>query len=184
MMKRKTIVLVMSLVLVLGVAIGGTLAWLTDSTGEVKNTFTTSDVDIELSEPGTDNLQMVPGKTITKDPKVTVVANSEDCYVFVKIDKSENYDTFLDAYIVAEGWTLVEGTTNVYYRIADKSTEAQELKVLHGDAVTVKTTVTKAEMNKLATATYPTLTFTAYAIQKNHLPENSTIAQIWAMAQQ
>ena len=65
---RKALV-VLSLMMVLAVAaVGGTLAWLTDSTQEVKNTFTTSDIDITLAETTGTSYKMVPGFTITKDP--------------------------------------------------------------------------------------------------------------------
>ena len=66
-MGRKALV-VLSLMMVLAVAaVGGTLAWLTDSTQEVKNTFTTSDIEITLTESENLDLKMVPGFTITKD---------------------------------------------------------------------------------------------------------------------
>ena len=41
-MKKKTVALLLACVMALGVAIGGTMAWLVDSTGEVENTFTVS----------------------------------------------------------------------------------------------------------------------------------------------
>ena len=39
-MKKKTVALLLSLVLVFGVVAGGTLAWLTQKTDSVVNTFT------------------------------------------------------------------------------------------------------------------------------------------------
>lgn len=195
-MKKKTLALLLSLVLVIGVAAGGTLAWLLDSTAPVVNTFTDSDIDIELGETTTD-FKMIPGWTIAKDPKVTVKANSEDCFLFVKIDKSTNYDTYLADYVVASGWTQGEGEgegkdgipANVYYRQVTTSTSDQSFFVLKGAAhktdceqgedcecpnlngyVTVKEGVTKEQMNALSAETdpapKPTLTFTAYATQK------------------
>ena len=41
-MKKKTLALLLALVLLAGGVIGGTLAWLTDKTDPVKNTFTTA----------------------------------------------------------------------------------------------------------------------------------------------
>ena len=122
-------------------AIGGTLAWLKDSTNEVKNTFTTSDVDIDLTETkGTEvddgrEFKMVPGATIEKDPKVTVNANSEDCYLFVKIDKSSNYDDFLEEYAIADGWTAVPREDGVYYRIVVSSTNNQDFQILEDNRI-------------------------------------------------
>ena len=113
-MKKRTIALLCAAMMVVGIAAGGTLAWLVSKPDSVTNTFTTSDVDITLTEPeGEKNdykFQMVPGKTITKDPKVTVTADSLDSYIFVEITKSDNYDQFLDSYAVATGWTGGTGT--------------------------------------------------------------------------
>lgn len=182
-MKKKTIALLVAVTMIVGIAVGGTLAWLKDSTGPVVNTFTTSDVNIDLTESDNLDLVMVPGKTLTKDPKVTVLANSEKSYVFVQIEKSANYDTYLSDYTVATGWTLVDGTTDVYYRVADKAATNQEFAVLNNNQVTVKGSVTKTEMEALTAANYPTLTFTAYAIQFDYLTGMDNIAAIWAEAQ-
>ncbi len=180
-MKKKSLALLLAVVLVVGVAAGTTLAWLIDSTGSVVNTFTTSDVDIDLTETENLDLQMVPGKTITKDPKVTVTANSEKCYVFVKIEKSANYDTYLNDYTLADGWmTDASLPANVVYRVVDKNTANQDFYILKDNQVTVKTTVTKADM-QAANANKPTLTFTAYAVQHDHL-NPATVANAWALA--
>ena len=191
-MKKKTFVLLLALVLIAGAAVGGTLAWLTDTTDEVTNTFTTSDIDITLTESDDLDLKMVPGCTIEKDPKVTVLKDSEKCYLFVKIEKSSNFDTFM-TYTVADDWTQGNGTdipSNVWYRTVEASTTDQVFNVLKGDStyqnglVTVKDTVTKADMNGLTESTYPKLTFTAYASQymKNNT-ESFTAAKAWANVQ-
>ena len=81
---KKKITLLLSLVLAVAMGIGGTLAWLTAKTEAVKNTFTVGNINITLTETTT-NYKMVPGQTIAKDPKVTVKAGSEACWLFVKI---------------------------------------------------------------------------------------------------
>ncbi len=179
----KSLVMILALVLVIGCTVGGTLAWLTDKTDEVKNTFTTSDVDIELAETTGNSYKMVPGHTIEKDPKVTVKADSEKCFLFVKVEKSTNFDTYM-TYTMADGWTEltgVEGVTGVYYRVVDDTTADQEFAVIKNNTVTVKDTITKADMNALTEDTYPTLTVTAYASQlmKNNT-DNFTAAEAWA----
>lgn len=191
-MKKRTIALLCAAMMVVGIAAGGTLAWLVSKPDSVTNTFTTSDVDITLTEPeGEKNdykFQMVPGKTITKDPKVTVTADSLDSYIFVEITKSDNYDQFLDSYAVATGWTAVPGTTNVYYREYTSSDEAVDYQILANNQVTVKSSVTKTMMENLTEETYPTLTFTAYAIQKDYLTDENgasiagNISAIWDLA--
>lgn len=178
----KTMILVLAVMLIVGCTIGGTLAWLTATTGEVKNTFTTSDISITLTETkgGTNKeFKMVPGCTIEKDPKITVLAGSEKCYLFVKLEKSTNFDTFM-TYTTASGWTELTGVANVYYRVVDASAANQAFDVLSGNTVSVKDSVTKADMNGLNQTTYPTLTVTAYASQyfKNNT-EPFTATEAW-----
>ena len=109
----KALALTLAVMLVIGCAVGGTLAWLTDKTDAVQNTFTTSDVDIKLEETTGDSYKMVPGNTITKDPKVTVVAGSEKAYVFVKLEKSNNFDDFM-TYTVADGFADANAAWNAF----------------------------------------------------------------------
>lgn len=183
---RKSMALLLALVLVVGCVVGGTLAWLIARDGPVTNTFTTSDINITLTETGAQNnaksFQMVPGYTITKDPKVTVVAGSEKCYLFVKVEKSTNFDTFM-TYTMATGWTQLTGVDNVYYRSVDASTADQPFFVLKDNQVTVNDTVTKNDMNNLTADTCPTLTVTAYASQymKNNTASFAP-AEAWAEA--
>lgn len=173
---KKAVITAVALTLVLCLTVGGTLAWLMDKTGEVKNTFTVGDVDIELTEtlPADKTAKMVPGATIGKNPTITVSADSENCYVFVKIDESANLKDFI-SYTVADGWTEVE--TGVYYRTAVAN---DKFAVLADNQVTVKDTVTKAMMDAVGEAK-PTLTFTAYAIQSANL-KVTQIADIWNLA--
>ena len=189
-MKKKAIVAVVALVLVLCCAMGGTLAWLVDSTTEVKNTFTYGDINIGLSESENLNLEMIPGNDITKDPKVTVEANSEACWLFVKVEESNNFDDFM-TYAIADGWTALDANTGVYYREVTASDKDQEFNVLKDNTVTVKNTVTKQMLNALDKnedgsdktenkKTYPTLTFTAYAVQKDNV---NSAADAWVIAQ-
>ena len=163
---------------VLAASIGGTVAWLTDKTDAITNTFTTSNIDIDLTESENLDLKMVPGKTITKDPKVTVNSGSEACWLFVKVEKVNNFDNFM-TYEMADGWTLVPGEANVYYRKVDATTENTDFAVIKNNQVTVKNSVTKADMNVLTEATYPKLTFTAYAVQKANV---DTVEAAWDLA--
>ncbi len=181
-MKKKSLALVLALAMIVVCVVGGTLAWLTATTPEVKNTFTTSDVDITLTETTGTSYQMIPGYTIAKDPKVTVLAGSEKCFLFVKVVKSTNFDTFM-TYEMADGWTALDGVNGVYYRVVDTAGMGTPYSVLANDQVTVKDTVTKADMNALKAddAIQPTLTFTAYACQYNN--SNNThfdAAAAWA----
>lgn len=109
---------------------------------------------------------MVPGKTLTKDPKVTVAEGAEDCWVFVEVTESENFDDFM-TYAIAEGWTLLEGTDNVYYVAVDADEVAEgalELPVLENNEITVNADVTREMLQGLLEA--PSLSLQAYAVQR------------------
>lgn len=170
-MKKKSLALVLALALMVVGAVAGTLAWLTAKSDTVVNTFTTSDIKVELKETkgetvdGGKKFKMIPGYTIEKDPKATVLAGSEECFLFVKLDKSANFDNFL-TYEMANDWTKLEGVTDtVYYREVLTADIGTAYSVLKNDQVTVKGDVTKDQMKELTADTYPTLTITAYASQ-------------------
>ena len=177
----KSVALLLALILVLGIAIGGTIAWLTDTTGEVTNTFTTSNIDITLTEEAKD-FQMVPGCTITKDPLITVRKGSEDAWVFVKVNKSKNLDDFISYEIDPNNWEKLDGVEGVYYtKYASRDDVDIAIKVLKDNQVTVNADVTKKMMDDLTADTYPKLTFTAYACQ--YMKDNNTPfepAEAWA----
>ena len=180
--RNRRIAMTVALVLVVAlVSVGGTIAWLTAQTGEVVNTFTVGNIDITLAETTTD-YKMVPGNTIAKDPTVTVEGGSEACWLFVKIEESDNLDDFI-TYAVDSGWTQLTGVTGVYYRevganAADQSFNVLATKTGYANGyVTVNSDVTKAQMGALTDATRPTLKFTAYACQKDNV---STAADAWA----
>ena len=168
-MKKKAIIAVVALVLVLCCAMGGTLAWLVAKTDPVVNTFTYGDINIDLSETTGNEYKMIPGNDITKDPKVTVEKDSEACWLFVKVEKSDNYADYLANYTIADGWTALDGVDGVYYREvnADTAKAGTSYQVLKGDTVTVLDSVKKSDMEAIKNGTVdePTLTFTAYAVQ-------------------
>lgn len=176
---KKKVLSIVAVVLVLCCAIGGTLAWLTAKSAVVTNTFAPSGIDIKLEETTGKDYKMVPGYTISKDPKVTVKDGSEECWLFVKLEKSANFDTFM-TYEMANGWEPVAEETNVYARRVTTAEIGTAYSVLLNDQVTVKGTVTEAMMEGLTTANYPTLTITAYASQL-HSSNNTdfTAKQAW-----
>ena len=173
-MNKKIIATVGACALCVGLGVAGTLAWLTDKTESVTNTFTTSNIDITLKETTGSDYQMIPGFTITKDPKVTVKAGSEDCYLFVKLEISDNYRDYLENYKISDGWKqLKNGETDVdgvYYReVESNDTSDQPFYVLKNNQLTVKESVTKENMDAIDDSSdatsEPTLTVKAYATQ-------------------
>lgn len=186
--RNRRIALTLCLMFVVAFAsIGGTIAWLTANSGPVVNTFTASNINIELTEtlPANKTAKMVPGSTIKKDPAAKVLSGSEACYLFVKIDESTNakFSDYM-SYVIADGWEPVDGKTGVYFRTVTTDQIGIAYPILKDNQVTVKDTVTKAMMTALTEETNPTLTFTAYAIQSANLDVTvtRTIANIYEMA--
>ena len=192
-MKKKSFVMVLALVLVFAVAVGGVVAWLTATTGPVKNTFTVGDISITLKETGAVNgektYQVIPGDTQKKDPTVTVEAGSEDCWLFVKVDETNNTMTVGEEtqkivnYAKADGWEQGDGIkipANVYYRsvtglTADGARDAV-FPVLLNNQVTINGNVVKGQ---ITAENQPTLTFTAYAVQMDNV---DSAAAAWTIA--
>ena len=198
---NRSLTLAFAAVLIVGSIVGSSLAWLIAAPEPIVNTFTYGDINITLTESASDiddgdqnsstnKYKMLPGQTIKKDPKVTVRQGSEDMWLFVKLEKSENFDTFME-YAIDGSWVALDETNHpgVYYRhitAAEIKDNDLECTVLAGNAVKVKDTVTKAMLNGLDenadgtqadTKYYPTLTVKAYAVQH---AGNDTAADAWA----
>lgn len=198
MNKRKVLALVLSLVLILTCAVAGVLAWLSAKSDPVTNTFAPSTIGLTLDESkykaetnellsdrvqANENYKMVPGWVLPKDPKVTVAANSVDCYVFLKVTKSNDPDTYL-TYAIDSGWTSLTDVTDVYYREVTGSNSDQGFAVLADNKVTVKNTLTQTELGELTSEKYPELEFTSYAVQMyKDYNVKFTPAEAWAEAQ-
>lgn len=143
---------------------GGTFAYLQDNTDDVVNTFKTNQVTVDLTETTENDYEIIPGTEEAKDPKVTV-NNTVDSYVFVEV--TDATDGLVD-YTIAEGWTLLDGYDNVYYREVAADAETKEFYVLSDNKVTYDAALQNSDMvdedgnlkEGLA------LTFRAYAIQK------------------
>lgn len=172
-MKKRTMALLAAMLLIVGVVIGSTLAWLTAKTETVTNTFTTSDINIELKETKgtkTDNthysFKMIPGYTIEKDPVVTVKAGSEACFLFVKLEEVNGFGNYMTYAVDTSKWTPLENGSNIYYQKVDATNVDKPFEILEGNVVTVRDTVTKEMMNSLNASNYPELKITAYASQR------------------
>lgn len=197
--KTKTKALLMSLcaVLLVAASVLGTMAYLTDSK-DVKNTFTVGNVTITMDETDVDDstpnkerdqansYKLLPGHTYTKDPIIHVDANSEDCYLFVKVDNQiaaieADENTTVAAQMAAKGWKAVEGKDGIYVYVG---TTAAPVAVKANDNVTVfEQLVIAGTVNGDTLKAYEnkTITVTAYAVQKDGF-EGKTADQIWSTA--
>ena len=170
---KRVLLLALCAVLLVGATIAGTVAYLTSTTDEVKNTFTAGNVKIDLKEyvvdPQTgkkntnetpvtklENLKLVPGRVIEKNPFVTVDSASEDCYVFVKIVNGLGEAVTING---MEKWVKLD---NGYYRYKDV--------VTHDAKIDVFTSVTCANVD-FSTIVEKTITITAYAVQSEGVNE-------------
>jgi len=116
-LNMKPLAVLLALTLLIGCAVGGTIAWLTAEADAVENTFTVGDIQIDLKEHKQVNGELtnevvnantdykfVPGDTLKKDPFVTVKkGTTADCYLFVKITEKNNTYTDLTGKIIQ--WT-------------------------------------------------------------------------------
>ena len=169
-MRKQYIWPVLAVVLLLTFSVGTTLAYLMASPRAVKNTFTVGEVSIVLTETTGKKYVMAPGVDILKDPVVTVQAGSEDCWLFVKMEKAAAFDQYC-TYEAESGWTALPDHEGVYYRQVSKSAANLRFHLLKNDRVRVKDSLTEEQLATIATP--PTLTFTAYAIQKESLDDPS-----------
>ena len=168
----KAFAAVLALVLVLGCALGGTVAWLVAKSDPVVNTFTYGDININLEETTGSSYKIIPGVDIAKDPKVTVEADSEACWLFVKVDEVGTFVADKVTYSVADGWTALTGQPGVYYREVGAVTADTDFYALKDNVVKVSDTLTKEDIKGITTQ--PTLTFTAYAVQKDGIADAAT----------
>lgn len=190
-MKKKTVAFVLAMVLVFAVTVGVTVAYLTDKTDTIENTFTVGKVNITLAEtfntdtnndnkPDAWQAQLIPGKEYLKDPVVTVLGGSEKCYLFVKFEEKNSpttYLTYTSNLTGDKGWTQGDGTDipeNVWYRVVDKSATGTAFNLLDGNKVTIKNNVTNENMEAASKAE---LAYTAYAIQADGFGD---AAKAWA----
>ena len=137
-MKAKKTALLAALACIFLTITAGTIAYLTDTSGTVKNTFTVGQVKIDLTETASDYkddesyyYQMVPGAAKDKNPVVTVKKGSLASWLFIEVTESD-YATLSDYIgykIRTEGekkWTPGDGVKipeNVYYLKAGPAEE-------------------------------------------------------------
>ena len=164
----------LSAALIVCATVAGTLAWLTDKTEPVVNTFTVGDINIELKETTGKTYKMVPGIELVKDPTVTVKAGSEACWLFVKVENGISAieaDTKIAAQIAANGWTALDGVADVYYKPVNAN--ANDTAVDYP----VFGTFTLTDTANVSAYEDATIKVTAYAIQKDGF---TTPAAAWA----
>ena len=192
---KKTLTVLLALVLVIAMSVAGTMAYLT-SQASVTNTFTVGNVTITMDETDVDNstankerdtanaYKLIPGMTYTKDPIIHVDPLSEDCYLFVKVVNGiEDYEaagnTTIAAQMAANGWKVVDATKGTYvYALPD----ADKTIVAAGSDKPVFGSFKIADnANITASGSALDVVVTAYAVQAEGFADKSP-ADIWTAA--
>lgn len=187
---RRILMLLGCAVLLVCLSVGATLAYLT-STASVENTFTVGNVQITLDEAKVDvygkedasaervtqnTYKLIPGHHYTKDPTIHVAADSEDCWLFVKvangiatIEKAdpenpteENPATTIAGQMTKNGWTVIDATNGIY---AYKTIVSAEDNVLVFDSFTLSTDADVASFVGENGTVSAKITVDAYAVQ-------------------
>ena len=144
---------------------GGTFAYLQSSTGDVVNQFDANKVMVSLAETTGSEYHIIPGTSQEKDPAVTV-DNTVDAYVYVEVNDATDG---LVTYSIADGWTLLDGYDNVYYREVAAAAADKTFDVLKDNIVSYSADLENSDMldGEGNLKDGMELTFQAYAIQKD-----------------
>lgn len=165
-MRNSHIWLIVATILLTAISVIGTVALLVSSSNTVVNTFTVGGVTISLTESTGNEYKMTPGATVNKDPTVTVHANSESCWLFVKVEKENDFDTFC-TYEIQDGWIALDGHEGVFYQEVERTSSDKVFRALKDNKILIKENLTEEQLN--AVNQNPTLKFTAYAAQSDGL---------------
>ena len=179
--KSKALLMTLCAVLLVAASVLGTMAYLTSTTGEVKNTFTIGKIAITLDEAPVNEYgeevdgarrtgnqyKLMPGHKYDKDPTVHVEKSSEDAYIFVKVENGISAfeaDTTIAAQIAAEGWMALPSVNNVYYKDYTKNADNDvDLVVFRNFTIAEGA----ESVSGWADATNANITINAYAVQKD-----------------
>ena len=178
--KSKALLMTLCAVLLVAASVLGTMAYLTSTTGEVKNTFSIGKIAITLDEAPVNEYgevvdgarrtqnqyKLVPNHEYKKDPTVHVTGNSENSYIFVKVVNGiaaieAAGDTTIAAQIEKD-WTKLVGVANVYYQEYTKQEAAKDFVVFN--SFTVKNDISETDLETYKDAS---ITITAYAVQQD-----------------
>lgn len=186
---RKVLLLACSAVLLVCLSVGATVAYLT-SNAKVVNTFTVGNVKITMDEAKTNSdgtldttstervqantYHLLPGHSYLKDPTIHVDANSEKCWLFVRVSNGiapiEASTNNIASQMAAHGWKLVAGSTEVYCR---------DSASLPGDNVVVFDGFTIGGTSDVSSYANVQIIIQAYAVQADGF---NTAAEAWAAA--
>lgn len=191
-MNKKLMKTIGCLALVGAIGVGATLAYLSDSTSTLKNTFVIGNgIDITLTEQDVNDPtkrveegntqeypELVPGVEYVKDPTTTVMADSNDCYVFMYVEGADEFaKTDVDGNGVADlaidnwgtsSWIKIDDTGvhpgeigdgwYVYHKVVEQSETNTNLNPLF-------TNVVVGQYDKVTNKNVPDISVKSVAVQ-------------------
>ncbi len=179
--KSKALLMTLCAVLLVAASVLGTMAYLT-SQDSVKNTFSIGKIAITLDEAQVDadgkaqtnvprvkenSYKLMPGHAYDKDPTVHVKKDSEDAYIFVKVENgiaAFEAEKTIAKQITDNGWMDLNGVDGVYYKKYTKDA-TQDVNLVVFSNFTIADGAEK--ISGWATATSANITITAYAVQQD-----------------
>lgn len=189
---QKAIIVSLLLAVIAAMTISPTLSWLSDTSDSVVNTFAGGAISIKLDEALVDtngktvegdnaqrvlenSYKYIPGAVLDKDPTVTVLKGSEECYVFMCVDNELN-DLFTINYDTTS-WLKVasNGNKTVYiYKSSINALMTDNDVVLNPifTTITVSQDLTSQDVEEIG---QKTVTATAYAVQAANIKKNEAI---------
>ena len=188
-LNKKIVLAVASLGLVATMAVGGTLAYFTDTDAK-KNEFVLGKVDISLvedtkdlkaekleDESGINYSNVMPGDELNKNVDVKVNEDSRNAYIAVKInvvgDFTENEEAVAAPTVdVKEDWIEVAEGFYVYKEAEESVAENTVVDVF--DTVSVPTVWTQSHDFDIE--------ITAYAVQSENVDKDTAIAELKKLA--
>ena len=198
----KGMLLMLALVLVVGVSVGGTLAWLTAKSDKVENTFTsaalfeTPETDFTLweheakdededgryvlneTEVQANEYDILPGVAIPKDPTVDIVGLQEHAYLYITVEGT--LPTGMTYEIDPDNWDELPGYDGVYVYCGEYAPD-NVIKPSVNDTFTVNILKDKeitVAGDFAGSNGASTLSFMAYMVQATGNGENAAAA--WA----
>lgn len=191
-MKNKKLLTTLGAVALLGaIGVGSTLAYLSDTTGTVTNTFTVGNVSFDddnelgsglreskveringvyVDKDGAgwtvienDYTNLVAGEVVYKDPTVIMAKDSEDAWVFVQITNTRD-KAFADIAWNEEDWVKVEKLSTDDDDDDDVVVYAKKETIAAREASTIFTSVTMAD-SITGDTEIPQIEVKAFAIQ-------------------
>ena len=201
MNKKKTII--SAIVLLAIVAVGGAIAYFTD-TDTKTNTFTVGNVDITLTEEhwsttdsNNNNIpdaaeNIAPGVSVAKDPVITNVSATAPAYVYAKVEIPCTTDATPEEIFtlntIGSGWTLMnDGACNngVATKVYNYGTASAMTALAAGSAtpavfssVSLNSSITGSENGLSGNKN---VVVTGYGIQTNGLGNDVTPGTVWSM---